>query len=121
MECDEQLSFANQEVLKELYRALACLESRPDTHDTQRSAMFHLGKSGGLAFSDSCPGLSQRLSSTTGVGDKAIVAMGGHGGRATPCPVLGAQVCQWCGCLKARWTSPQANAGVPAVTILSCP
>ena len=61
MDRDEQLRSAYQDVLKALYRALSWFERPPaeglDAHDAQRSAMFHLGESGGLAFSGLLPGI----------------------------------------------------------------
>ena len=61
MDRDERLRSAYQDVLKSLYRALSWLERPPadgrDAHDPQRSAMFHLGKAGGLAFSGLLPGI----------------------------------------------------------------
>ncbi len=61
MDRDEQLRSAYQDVLKALYRALSWLgrppAEGPDADDAQRSAMFHLGESGGLAFSGLLPGI----------------------------------------------------------------
>ena len=61
MDRDEQLRSAYQDVLKALYRALSWLEpspaAGPDVYDAQRSAMFHLGEAGGLAFSGLLPGI----------------------------------------------------------------
>lgn len=61
MDSDEQLRSTHQAVLKALNRALSWLErppaEGPDTDATQRSAMFHLGEAGGLAFSGLLPGI----------------------------------------------------------------
>ncbi len=57
----EQLRSAYQDVLRALNRALSLLErppaEGPNVHDAQLSATFHLGESGGLAFSGLLPGI----------------------------------------------------------------
>lgn len=61
MDRDEQLRSAYQDVLRALNRALSLLErpaaEGPNVHDAQLSAIFHLGESGGLAFSGLLPGI----------------------------------------------------------------
>ena len=58
---DKRLRSAYEEILNALEEALVWLEQPPakhsDANDLQRSAMFHLGRAGGLAFFGRLPGI----------------------------------------------------------------